>query len=214
MNDDAAQYKRDLNSLQKDVNTCRATNDNLNNNIRDVTDKLKCCQNSGHEYALEIITLKSTSDDLRKSISVCQTENINLSESLKVANAKFEDDERLDELALNQEIAEQRATKALLDQCEASKTEISASYENVKANILELTINIASLRSEYDESSKTKDEKITLLTGNLGQCESSLKSETDTVNRLDAQINELQSTLDISKKVRLLSKRLFIYFLH
>lgn len=213
LNDDTEQCKRDLESTQKDSSTCRGTNDDLNSKIKDVFEQLKDCRNNGHEDALEIITLKSNSDDIKKSLSGCQTDNINLTESVKaykVTIAKFNDEDVLDKLTINQGIVQQTANKALLDQCEASKTEIVASYEKTKGNVLDLTKKIASIRSEYDETGKKSDEKINGLITDLNKCETSFKSESDAVKDLDTEITELKRIAGISQKVRLQSRNLLI----
>lgn len=205
LNADTEQYKLDLEASEKKVTTYASTNDDLNNANKVITEKLTSCQNESHEDALRIITLRTSSDELKQSLSTCQGENTNLSELLDAKIADYNNDEK----KLQEEIARLKSTQNLLDLCTARNIEIEESYKSEKVNVLNLTNKIAETRAECDESTKKYTEEIRISFDNLKQCRGSLQSETDekesikiVVKKLEIQITEITNNLVISQKVR------------
>lgn len=192
------QCNLDLEASRKETTTCSGINIELNIRINALNEKYSCCQNESHQYTLQILTLRSESDNYNKKWSICQDDTFSLTKSLETCKAN--DD--ADSTKIKEEMAALRATEGLLKQCNDRRTELDRSYENEKKTVAELTISIRDIRIELNESTNKYNSQITLLTTNINQLEASLKSEKDEVNRLTINITEIQIRLDISIKVR------------
>lgn len=208
---DSTKCISDLDVLRKEATAYKTSITDLNNNIKDVTDKLTRCHDDGDATALQIISLKASSDQLREKATKCEADltlNINLSESLKTKIAYWENDEVEDKNKLEEEMARLRSTEEHLQQCEASKKQIVASYDSEKVVVFELTKKIAANRAEFDVSIRKYEERNNRTLDDFKQCQISLKSEIEykvtidiEVKTLRTQVIEFQNRLDITIQV-------------
>lgn len=201
---DTTQCKHDLEASLKEAGTCSQTNANLNIKITEIVDKLSGCENESHQNSVQIIALKTSSDELKNNLSTCQGENSNLSELLKAKIADY----NKDEIKLQEEMARLKTTLAQLEQCKTSKDEIDASYQSEKSTVIDLTNTIARVRAEYTESYNNYNQQIQQLLENVNQCRTTLQSESNVkasieneLKNLEIQFTDIQHTLDITKKV-------------
>lgn len=201
---DSTKCQLELDISRKETTVIKTTIVELNNRVKDYTEKLNVCQNEGHNFALQIISIRSESDSVKKNLLTCQGEKNNLAELLKAKIADYSKDE----IKIQQDMVLLKTTQSLLEQCQTSKKDIATSYETEKANVLELTKKIAANRAEYDESSRKYEEQNKRTVDDLNKCKTSLKTETDYRTTVDTEVRtlktviiEIQSKLDITIKV-------------
>lgn len=205
LNGDIEKCSVELLAAEAATDTCDSKNTDLNRRINDINEKLNCCQNDRQTDAGEFRDLKNKFEDLSKELDECKCKNVNFTELLTACRA----DDTADAIELQKEIAELRSTQGLLQLCRSRTTEVETSYESEKTKVLTLTKRVEEIRVELDEARKNYDIEIRKSSGDLDQCRFTLKSETDSktviqieVTRLQVQITELQTTININLKVR------------
>lgn len=202
MNCDIKECNVDLVASQQAEDKCISTNEDLNGRIKDITGKLKGCEDESHADLLEIIDLKSISNKLKEKLDKCDEEKCKITANLEIC----ESDDTADYNALQKEIADQKATRDLLDQCNKRRTDIEESYKTECNKVLNLTTTINTIRGEFAESSRQYEEKINILIVNINEYETSIKTQTTIVYNLNIQITEITNQLNVSLKVSYLSQ--------
>lgn len=190
--------ENNLEFSKEETTTCNVLVSDLNSKVKDVNDQLTTSKNKNYEDSLLIISLKSASDELTKSLSSCKADNTQLNESLNIKTADY----NREELEMQGEIARLKASQALLEQCEETNDKLELSYEAAKADVAELTDKFGNLQTKYDETTRKLEEQIQVSISDLGQCKTSLKSETDKNTACEIQVGDLETTIsDVQAKL-------------
>lgn len=203
----------DSDSCKKQVKELTNSNNDLKRVNKELTEKLSCCQNDGHQQSLEIITIKSNFDNIKKSMAGCELEKTKLSDALKLKIKQYDDDEVRDheELLLRTEI------EADLAHWQSQFAEIEISYKAEKANVLNCKNEIVLIREELSKSCKKYESDIKILHTSIDQYKASLKSETDLKNscvienkKYVLHITDIEYQLNLSQKVKTRSRNIFL----
>jgi len=193
---ESSQCKNDLECSRKESDSCRTTNNNLTDDIKKTSEKLNGCQGESHDLSLQIISLKSAIDEVKKSLGCCDNDKAHLTEQLNIEIGDYTEDQR----KLVEEIALMKVVQTRLDSCNATNTDLTGSYQSEKKLNEDLTLRLEKLRIECVESTKKLDEQIQSLTGNFNQCKVNLNTETNSVNNLTIEVEDISKKLENSKK--------------